>query len=112
MRSILLSSLILTLCACGGSAGNQAAVDACLAEANSRLMGKTFEIDTEKLAASAVPADGGEGMMLLSTPIVFDRGLPSEFTQVFNCKVRKDAAGASVISLEFIWSMDDLDLDK
>lgn len=112
MRSILLASLILSLCACGGAGGNKAAVDACLAEANSRLAGKSFEIDAEQLASSAVPAEGGEGMLQLSTPIVFDRGLSSEFTQVFKCKVRKDAAGASVIALEFIWSMDDLDMGK
>jgi hypothetical protein len=112
MRSILLASLTLSLCACGSSGGNQAAVDACLAEANTRLSGKSFEIDAEQLGSSAAPADGGEGMMQLSTPIIFDRGLASEFTQVFKCKVRIDAAGASVISLEFIWSMDDLDMGK
>lgn len=112
MRTVLLASLTLFLCACGSTGGNQAAMDACLAEANSRLAGKSFEIDTEQLATSAVPADGGEGMMQLTTSIVFDRGLASEFSQVFKCKVRADAAGASVISLEFIWSMDDLNLGK
>ncbi|MEZ5461119.1 hypothetical protein [Dokdonella sp.] len=112
MRSILLASLTFSLCACGGSGGNQAAVDACMAEANSRLAGKSFVIDSEKFAASAEAADGAAGMLQLSAPIVFDQGLESEFTQVFKCKVRQDASGASVISLEFIWSMDDLDLGK
>lgn len=108
MRSILLASMTLLLAACGGQGGNQAVVDACLAEANSRLAGKSYEIDAEKLATSVAPAEGGDGMLKLSTTVVFDRGLESEFTQVFNCKARPDAAGASVISLEFIWSMDDL----
>lgn len=112
MRLTLLACLSLSLCACGGSGGNKAAVDACLAEADTRLAGKSFNIDTELFAASAVPAEGAEGMLQLSTPIVFDRGLPSEFTQLFKCKVRTDAAGASVISLEFIWDMKDLDLGK
>lgn len=112
MRLILVASLTLLLAACGGSGGNQAAVNACLSEANSRLAGKSFEIDAGQLASSATPVDGGEGMLQLSTPVVFDRGLASEFTQIFKCKVRQDAAGASVISLEFIWSMDDLNKSK
>lgn len=112
MRSMLVFGLTLILCACGGSGGNQAAVDACLAEANNRLAGKSFEINAEQLAASAVKADDGDGMLHLSTPIVFDAGLASEFTQIFKCKVRQDASGTSVISLEFIWSMDDLNMGK
>jgi len=112
MRLILLACLSLSLLACGDSGGNKAAVDACLAEADNRLAGKTFEIDARQLTASAAQAEGGDGMLQLSTTIVFDRGLASEFTQTFNCKVRMDAAGASVISLEFIWNMKDLDMDK
>ena len=112
MRSMVVVCLSVILCACGGSGSNQAAVDACLAEASKRLAGKSFEIDSKQLEASAVSAEGEDGMFHLSTSIVFDAGLASEFTQIFNCKVRQDAAGASVISLEFIWSMDDLNMPK
>lgn len=112
MRSMLVVGLTLILSACGGSGGNQAAADACMAEANSRLAGKSFEIDAAQLAASATTAEGGDGMLHLSTNVVFDPGLASEFTQVFKCKVRQDAAGTSVISLEFIWSMDQLNMGK
>ncbi|HET9031656.1 MAG TPA: hypothetical protein VFN25_01995 [Dokdonella sp.] len=112
MRPILAICIFLLLSACAGSGPGKAAADACVAEANQRLQGKTFDLDAAKLAASAAQEAGTTDIWHLSTPVVFDRGLASEFTQNFKCKARVDAGKANVISLEFIWAMEDLKLDE
>lgn len=111
MRHVLASVLFLLLSACSGSGPGSSAADACVAEINKRLDGKTFDLDIDKLAASAEKESGTADIWHLSTPIVFDRGLSSEFTQNLKCKTRVDAGSASVLSLEFIWAMKDLKLD-
>lgn len=111
MRPILASFLLVLLIACGGSGPGKIAADACVTEVNQRLAGKTFELDSAKFVASAKQENGAGDIWHLSTQIVFDRGLSSEFTQNLNCKVRVDNGSASVLSLEFIWAMKDLNLD-
>lgn len=108
MRLILVSFLALLLSACGGAGREQVAADACAAEANQRLAGKSYEIDAGKLVASAKAEPNAADTLEVSAPIVFDRGLGTEYTQVLNCKVRIDGKATSVISIEFIWSMKDL----
>lgn len=112
MRIILASCLFLLLTACGGSGPGSVAADACVSEVNQRLAGKTFELDEKKLAASAEQESGTPDIWHLSTQIVFDRGLSTEFVQNLKCKTRVVDAKASVLSLEFIWAMKDLKLDE
>ena len=112
MRPFLASCLILLLSACANSGSGSPAADACVAEVGKRLTGKTYELDAVKLAASAEQEAGTVDIWHLSTPIVFDRGLSSEFTQNLKCRVRVDAGNTSVLSLEFIWEMKDLKLDE
>ncbi len=111
MRPILASFLLVLLTACGGSGPGKLAADACVTEVNQRLAGKTFDLDSARLAASAEQENGADDIWHLSSPIVFDRGLSSEFTQNLICKARVDNGSASVLSLEFIWAMKDLKLD-
>lgn len=111
MRPILASLLLLLLVACGGSGPSKLAANACVAEVNQRLAGKTYDIDTASLATSAKQENGAGDIWHLSTQIVFDRGLSTEFTQNLNCKARVDNGSASVLSLEFIWAMKDLKLE-
>ncbi len=111
MRLILASFLLLLLAACGGSGPGKLATDACVAEVNQRLSDKTFDLDLARFAASAKQDSGAADIWHLSTQIVFDRGLSTEFTQNLNCKARVDNGSASVLSLEFIWAMEDLKLN-
>lgn len=108
MRLIPAALALLLLGGCGGGGPEQLAADACMAEVNQRLAGKSYEADTEKLLASATSEGQPANTLQLTTQIVFDRGLASEFTQVLKCKARIDGKAASVLSIEFIWSMEDL----
>jgi hypothetical protein len=112
MRPILLSLLLLLMTACSGSGPGKLAADACLGEVNQRLAGKSFDLNSSSLAASAKLEDGAGDIWHLSTQVVFDRGLATEFTQNLNCRVRVDDGAASVLSLEFIWAMKDLKLPE
>lgn len=111
MRPMLAGCLLLLLSACVGSGPDSIAAKACGAEVAQRLAGKTYDLDTNTLAASAEAETDTTDIWRLSAPIVFDRGLASEFTQTFKCKVRVDAGTANVLSLEFIWAMKDLKLE-
>ena len=108
MRSMSAALLMLLLSGCSGGGPEKLAADACMAEVDQRLAGKTYEVDTDGFLASAAPSADSPATLQLTTQIVFDRGLASEFTQVLKCKVRLDGKTASVLSLEFIWSMEDL----
>lgn len=112
MRTVVACCLFLLLTACGGSGPGNVAASACVAEVNQRLAGKTFELDAKRLAASAEQEKGTPDIWHLSTQIVFDRGLSTEFNQNLKCKTRVDADKANVLSLEFIWAMKDLKLDE
>ena len=107
MRAAAAVVFCLLLSACAGGGPKKLVADACIREADQRLTGKTYEIDADKLLASAVQADAPDTYQV-SGPIIFDRGLASEFTQMLKCKARIDGNAASVISIEFIWSMEDL----
>jgi hypothetical protein len=100
------------LSGCAGSGPAQRAAEACKAEVEQRLAGKTYEFDVERFQASAAVDKDSPDTLMLSAPIVFDRGLASEFTQMLKCKARDSGNSASVLSMEFIWNMEDLKLDK
>lgn len=112
MRPILLTFLLLLLVACAGSGPGKLAADACVSEVNQRLAGKTFDLDARNLATSAKLEEGAGDIWHLSTQVVFDRGLSTEFTQNLNCRIRVENGTASVLSLEFIWAMKDLKLPE
>lgn len=104
MRNVvMLLALPLLLAACADA--NRDAADACMAEIRSRLAGKDITVDVDRLAGAATPDGSGT---LLTAPIVFDRGLASEYTQSIECRVRVEAGKPSVIFLQFNWSMDDV----
>jgi hypothetical protein len=111
MRPFLGSFLLLLLSACGGSGPGQLAANACVTEVNQRLEGKSYELDAKAFAASATAEDGTTDIWHLAAPVVFDRGLGTEFTQNLKCKARVDNGSASVLSIEFIWAMKDLKMD-
>ena len=111
MRLLLGCGLLLLLSACGASGPGKTVADACIAEVNQRLAGKTFELDAAKLVASAEPEDADKGIWHVSSQVVFDRGLGTEFSQNMKCKARFENGSASVLSLEFIWALKDLNLD-
>ena len=112
MRPILLTFLLLLLVACAGSGPGKLAADACISEVNQRLAGKTFDLDARNLAARAKQENAASDIWDLSTQVVFDRGLSTEFTQNLNCRIRVENGTASVLSLEFIWAMKDLKLPE
>jgi hypothetical protein len=97
---MLLLASVFALPGCGGGP-NEAAANACAAEAATRLSGKTYEIDSKAFAASA-KAESAD-TFLLKAPIVFDKGLSTEYKQVCQCRARVDKAGASVLFMQFDW---------
>lgn len=105
MRYAVLSILLVLVSACGNNVHRQAA-RACLAEVDNRLEDKQFDVDVGQLTNSAVTQ--AADTLQLSSPIVFDRGRASEYTQIIECRVRLDADAPTVIFLQFNWSMDDV----
>lgn len=98
---MLMSAVCLALSACSGGA-NDLAAKACLAEAANRLSGKTFEIDSKAFAASA-KAEAPD-TFLLKAPVVFDKGLATEYKQVCQCRARVDKGSATVLFMQFDWN--------
>jgi hypothetical protein len=101
---MLLLASCLTLAACGGGP-NDVAAKACAAEAATRLSGKTYEIDTKAFAASAKSESADT--YVLRAPVVFDKGLSTEYKQVCQCRARVDKTGASVLFMQFDWENTD-----
>lgn len=106
MRNALLLCLSGFLVACGAAGRERGAADACLVEVNKRLTGKRFDVDVDRLAASAMSI--APETLQLSAAIVFDRGLAREYTQTIECRVRLAADAPTVIFLQFNWNMDDV----
>ena len=96
--------LLMTGC---GNPRNDAAVSACSAEIADKLEGKTFVLDRDDMSRHA--RDESPDVVHVSSTVVFDKGLSTEYQQTFDCRVRleKDKP-ASVIGLQFNWSKEDL----
>lgn len=105
---LLLAAAILMMTACSGGGRVEQAADTCLADVKNRLNGKTFDVDRSKLVASVATQDAAKDTLDLSAPIVFDRGLASEFTQTLRCTVRFDGQTPSIINLQFLWELGEL----
>ena len=106
MRRAIPLVFVATLSACGGGGINRQAADACMKEVGSRLAEKRYEVDVDRLAASAAP--NAANTLQLSAPIVFDRSTDTEYTQTIQCRVRIDPAGPTVVFLQFDFNMDDV----
>jgi hypothetical protein len=103
--SMVVSTMLL-LSACGGGKEQQAA-NACDAAVKDKVAGRGYEMSVKELASSA-KAEGDA--IRVSAPIVFDKGLTSEYKQVLDCRVRFEAgkSAPTVIFLQFNWATEDL----
>ncbi|HVF35122.1 MAG TPA: hypothetical protein VND91_07335 [Candidatus Saccharimonadia bacterium] len=100
----IVAGLALALAACGG--GNEdRAVAACEKAVADKLSGKVFELDRGDMRAKlqATP----DGLFQINSTVVFDKDLPSESKQTFDCRVKFDPANASaepaIVGLQFTW---------
>lgn len=109
MRSFrLLPALLcwLLLGGCGNSR-HDAAIDACSKAIADKITGKTFSLDRKDMGNHA--KDESTDVVSISSTIVFDKGLSTEYQQTFDCRVRYDKNKVSdVIYLQFNWNKDDL----
>ncbi|MBB5209229.1 hypothetical protein [Chiayiivirga flava] len=87
------------LAGCGGRA-DQAAT-ACEAAVAERLPGEQYAVDRPALVASAREEE--EDVLLLKSGIVFKPGLPGEYRQQLECKVRFGGDAPAVIALAFVY---------
>ena len=109
MRSfrLLLAPLCLALLAGCGNSRNNAAIDACSKAIADKISGKTFSLDRKDMGDHA--KDESADVVSISSTIVFDKGLSTEYQQTFDCRVRYDKDKVSdVIYLQFNWNKDDL----
>ena len=102
MRSLILVVLSLMLAACGGSRESRA-VSVCETGIKAKLAGKEFSLNHADMLAKA-KADGGDVINIQSV-VVFDKGLPKEYEQTFECKARftDGKSEPDLISLSFTW---------
>ena len=100
------AAICLILSACGASR-NDAAADACGKAIADKLAGKSFSLDHADMARGA-KAESGDVLDVAST-IVFDKGLSTEYSQTFDCRVRFEAGKPpGVIGMQFNWNKNDL----
>ena len=104
IRSLVLLTLPLALAACGTSPEKRA-VETCQKAVTAKLEGKTFDLDLKDMLAKAKA--GTDNTVALSSTVVFDKGLPSESKQTFECRVAFDAknpkAEPALTGLTFQW---------
>ena len=102
-RMPLVLATMLALAACGGGPPNKV-VGACQRAVEAKLSGKNFELDLADMDAKIQRQ--GDSAQLVST-VVFDKGLPDETRQTFECRVRIDPAHPeaepAVTFLQFNW---------
>ena len=104
--SILIAVVLLSVC--GGR--EQDAAGACEKAVKEKLAGRSYEMSVKNLAASAKGDD--PSTLHLTTPLLFDKGLSSEYKQVLDCRVRfEQGKEPTVIFLQFNWATEDLKKD-
>ena len=83
------------------------AADACRGAIAGKLGAKSFSLDRGDMAKRA--RDESPEVVAIASTIVFDKGLSTEYSQTFDCRVRlENGKPASVIGLQFNWNKDDL----
>lgn len=96
----------LSIGGCGENRNDQA-VEACSKAVAQKLSGKIFQIDRDDMLAH-VKSETAE-TVLISSPVIFDKSLSSEYKQTFDCRVRfENAKTPDVIGLQFNWNKEDL----
>lgn len=92
----------VVLAACAGGR-EDAATKACTKQIDEQLKDENYRIDAAELRASAKPED--DAIMHLGGVVVFDPGLPREYRQTVDCRVRFVSGQElpNVISLNFTW---------
>lgn len=96
---LLLSAGVLA--GCGGRADE--AATACEAAIAERLPDDQYAVDRPALVASAQDQDQDDNVVHLQSGIVFKPGLPGEYKQTVECKVRFGGAAPDVIALAFVY---------
>ena len=105
-RALLAAACLLGLAGCGNPR-NDAAADACRGAIAEKLGAKSFSLDRADMAKRA--RDESPEVVAIASTIVFDKGLSTEYSQTFDCRVRLETGKpASVIGLQFNWNKDDL----
>jgi hypothetical protein len=101
MRKIPLLLLpLLLLGACGGGSEGKA-VTACQQAIADRMPGRNHHLDLRDMRSSAKAE--GDNVFLITSSIVFDQGLPNEYSQTFECRARVMNGQANVTFLQFQW---------
>jgi hypothetical protein len=97
---------MVLLAGCGNSRDN-AAIDTCSKAIADKITGKTFSLDRKDMGNHV--KDESADIVSISSTIVFDKGLSTEYQQTFDCRVRYDKNKVSdVIYLQFNWNKDEL----
>lgn len=105
-RALLAVAAWLALAGCGNPR-NEAAADACRGAIAEKLGAKSYSLDRADMVKRA--RDESPGVVAISSTIVFDKGLSTEYSQTYDCRARlENGKPASVIGLQFNWSKDDL----
>lgn len=102
MRTALLVLAAIALSGCGETDTDRA-VAACKAAIAEKLADKNYDISDSEMRAGT--SEEQSDLVHVAAPIVFDAGLPREYTQTFDCRVRFTAGKEQpdVISLNFTW---------
>ncbi len=103
-RMVIVASLTLALVACGGGKEDRA-VATCEKAVAEKLAERAYTLDRKDMRAKATAPD--DKTIQIASVVVFDKGLPAESKQAFECRVRFDPANPSaepaVIALHFTW---------
>lgn len=103
--TLLVLAASMALAGCGGGPKNKV-VAACEKAVSEKLAGKNFELDPDDMQAKIETQGDAVSQQLVST-VVFDKGLPDETRQTFECRVRLDPgnpdAEPAVTFLQFNW---------
>ena len=102
LRLALMLGSVLLLSACGGGK-EDAGTSACTNQINDKLKDQNYRIEPAELRSSATMED--DAIMHLTGTVVFDPGLPREYKQQVDCRVRFVSGQElpNVISLNFTW---------
>lgn len=104
MKRLVALAAALLLSGCGAGPEQQA-VDACQSEIAGKLAGKSFEIDAAEMLGKIQKQS--DTVMQVTSTVYFDKGLPAETKQTFDCRVQFDpndrSAAPKVTFLQFNW---------
>jgi hypothetical protein len=104
MKKLVVVAAAALLAGCGAKP-EQRAVDACQKAVTQKLAGKSFELDADDMLAKVQKQS--DTVMQINSTVFFDKGLPAETKQTFDCRVQFDANDAAkepvVTFMQFNW---------